>query len=153
MIPSKNPRSSRRGATLVETTFVLIPLMMFFMGIFEYGSLLMDWNLLLNATQEGCRFALANNTDPALSTDVHNLVTSCMAGRNAYFSNFTVTVSGTHQGVNYPPGSNLSVLSPGDTITVTVSGNYPFLNIIPTVISPSVLPLSSSATMICEGGT
>jgi Flp pilus assembly protein TadG len=153
MIRTKNTRSSRRGATLVETAFVLIPLMMFLMGIFEYGSLLMDWNLLINAAQEGCRFALANNTDPKLSTDVQNLVTSCMAGRNAYFSNFTVTVSGTHQGVNYPPGSNLSILSPGDTITVTVSGNYPFLNIIPTVISPSVLPLSSSATMICEGGT
>jgi len=62
-------------------------------------------------------------------------------------------VSGTHQGVPYPPGSNLSILSPGDPITVTVSGNYQFLNIIPLVPSPNVLPLSSTATMICEGGT
>jgi Flp pilus assembly protein TadG len=153
MIRTKNLRGGRRGATLVETAFVLIPLIMLFMGIFEYGILLMDWNLLLNAAQEGCRFALANNTDPTLSTDVQNLVTNYMAGRNAYFSNFTVTVSGTHQGVTYPPGSNLSILSPGDPITVTVSGNYQFLNIIPLVTSPSVLPLSSSATMICEGGT
>jgi Flp pilus assembly protein TadG len=153
MILTKNHRGRRSGATMVETAFVLIPLMMFLMGIFEYGVLLMDWNLLINATQQGCRFALANNTDPTLSTDVQNLVTSCMAGRNTYFSNFTVTVSGTHQGVNYPPGSNLSVLSPGDPITVKVSGNYQFLNIIPMVSSPTVLPLSSSATMICEGGT
>jgi Flp pilus assembly protein TadG len=152
MILTKKLRG-RRGATLVETAFILIPLMMLFMGIFEYGILLMDWNLLLNATQEGCRFALANNTDPTLSTDVQNLVTRCMAGRNAYFGNFTVTVSGTHQGIPYPPGSDLALLTPGDPITVTVSGNYQFLNIIPLVSSLSVLPLSSSATMICEGGT
>lgn len=152
MILTKNHRGRRSGATLVETAFILIPLMMLLMGIFEYGVLLMDWNLLVSATQEGCRFALANNTDPSLTTDVQNLVTTNMAGRNTYFNNFTVTVSGVHQGVSYS-GSNLSLLSPGDPITVTVSGNYQFLNIIPLVSSPSVLPLSSSATMICEGGT
>ena len=149
MIRAKNLRSRRRGATLVETAFVLIPLMMFFMAIFEYGVLLMDWNLLANATQAGCRFALANNTDPAINTEVQNLVTNYMAGRNANFNNFTVTVSGTHQGAPTPVNN----LTPGDPITVTVSGNYRFLNIIPLVTSPTILPLSSSATLICEGGT
>jgi len=149
MIRPTNLRSRRRGATLVETAFVLIPLMMFLMAIFEYGLLLMDWNLLADATQVGCRFALANNTDPSINSEVQNLVINYMAGRNTSFTNFTVTVSGTHQGV----ATSVNNLSPGDPITVTVSGNYQFLNIIPMVSSPSVLPLSSSATMICEGGT
>lgn len=151
MIHTKKCRNRRQAATAVETAFILIPLIMFFMGIFEYGLLLMDWNLLINAADEGCRFALANNTDPSLTTDVQNIVITNMAGRNTYFSNFTVTVSGTHQGVSYQ-GSQLSQLSAGDPITVTVSGKYPFLNIIPLVSSPSSLALSSSSTMICEGG-
>ncbi len=149
MILAKNIRPHRRGATLVETAFVLIPLMMFFMAIFEYGVLLMDWNLLANATQAGCRFALANNTDPAINTKVQNLVINYMAGRNTNFTDFTVTVSGTHLGIATPVNN----LTPGDPITVTVSGNYRFLNIIPLVTSPNLLPLSSSATLMCEGGT
>jgi Flp pilus assembly protein TadG len=144
-------RERRRAATLVETAFVLIPLMMLFLGIFQYGLILMDWNLLINAASQGCRFALANNTDPTISTDVQNIVINNMAGRNTGFTNFTVTVSGTHQGVNYT-GNNVSALAAGDPITVTVTGNYRFLNLIPMVSTPGSLPMSTSATMICEGG-
>ena len=43
---------------------------MFIMGVFEYGRLLMDWNVLNNAAREGCRYALANNTSTTISTDV-----------------------------------------------------------------------------------
>ncbi len=117
----------RGGATMVETAFVMIPLTMFIFGIFEYGRLLLDWNLLDNAAREGCRFALANNTDATINTDVQNIVTTDMVGRNTSFSNFTVTVSGTHSGASIPVNN----LTPGDPITVTVSGRYQFLNAIP----------------------
>ncbi len=73
---------------------------MFLFGIFEYGRLLMDWSLLNNAAREGCRYALANNTSSTVSTGVQGVVTSYMAGRTTSFSNFTVTVSGTHAGVS-----------------------------------------------------
>jgi hypothetical protein len=75
-----------------------------------------------------------------------------MAGRNANFANFTVTVSGAHSGVNYT-GNNVNALAPGDLLTVSVSGNYSFMNIIPLVSMPSFFTLSSSVTMFCEGGT
>lgn len=149
MIFAKSSKSRRMGTTLVETALVMLPLLMLIFGIFEYGRLLMDWNLLDNAAREGCRFALANNVDSTINTEVQNVVTNYMAGRDANFSNLTVTVSGTHTGVSTPVNN----LSPGDPITVTVSGNYQLLNIIPLVSSVTVLPLSSAVTMICEGGT
>ncbi len=149
MVIAKVRKDRRRAATAVETALVLIPLMMFLFGIFEYGRLLMDWNLLNNAVREGCRYALANNTDPSINTEVQAVVNNYMAGRNANFSGFTVAVSGTHSGTSTPVNN----LQPGDPITVTVSGNYQFMNIIPLVSMSSSFSLRSSVTMICEGGT
>jgi Flp pilus assembly protein TadG len=151
MIIGKSRGDRRRGATAVETALVLLPLLMFMFGIFEYGRLLMDWNLLDNAAREGCRYALANNQDTTISTDVTTIVTNYMAGRNTSFSGFTVSVSGTHQGSTYT-GNAVNILAPGDVITVTVSGNYKFLNIIPLLSLPNSFTLTSSVTMICEGG-
>jgi Flp pilus assembly protein TadG len=118
-------------------------------GVFEYSRLLMDWDLLNNAAREGCRYALANNTNPSISANVQSTVTNFMAGRTASFSSFTVNVAGTHQGVSTAVNS----LAPGDLITVSVSGNYQFLNIIPLIRMPTAFTISSSITMICEGGT
>jgi Flp pilus assembly protein TadG len=149
MIRGKVRGNRRRGATTVETAMIMLPLLMLLFGIFEYGRTLMDWNLLDNAAREGCRYALVNNTDPSVNTNVQNIVTAYMAGRDSSFTNFTVTVSGTHAGVSTPVNN----LAPGDLITVSVSGNYQFLNIIPLVSMPSSFSLNSSVTMFCEGGT
>ncbi len=149
MVIGKVRGNRRRGATAVETAMVLIPLLMFLFGIFEYGRLLMDWNLLNNAAREGCRYALANNTNVAITSNVQSVVASYMAGRDAGFSTFTVTVSGTHLGTSTPVNN----LAPGDMITVSVTGSYRFMNIIPLVSMPSLFSLNSSVTMICEGGT
>lgn len=149
MIASKVRIGRRRAATAVETALVIVPMLMFMFGIFEYGRLLMDWNLLNNSAREGCRYALANNTNTSINSNVNAIVVNYMAGRNTSFSNFTVTVSGMHNGVATPVNN----LMPGDFITVTVSGNYQFMNIIPTVSMGNSFPLTSSVTMICEGGT
>lgn len=150
-----SPRQRRRGATAVETALVILPLLMLVFGIFEYGRLFMDWNVLNNAAREGCRFALANNQDATISTEVQTIVTNYMAGRNTSFSGFTVSVSGVHTvngtSTNYS-GNGVTNLAPGDTITVTVSGSYKLLNIIPLVSMPNAFSISSSVTMICEGG-
>jgi hypothetical protein len=72
-----------------------------------------------------------------------------MAGRNNSISGFTVTVSGTHGGAATPVNN----LVAGDLITVTVSGNYQFMNIFSLLNLPSSLAISSSVTMVCEGVT
>jgi Flp pilus assembly protein TadG len=149
MFTRKPSRHKRSGATAVETALVLIPLTMFVFGVFEYSRLLMHWNLVNNAAREGCRYALANNTSSTISTDVTTIATNVMGGQNANLSNFTVTVSGTHQGTS----TAVNNLVAGDLITVTVSGKYQFMKVIPLVSMPSSVTLSSSVTMVCEGAT
>jgi hypothetical protein len=71
-----------------------------------------------------------------------------LAGRNAAaFSNFTVTLNRTHNGV----ATSMNNLVAGDFITVTVSGNYQFVNL-PMLHVPAIT-MTSSCTMICEGVT
>jgi Flp pilus assembly protein TadG len=148
MVVRKLNNRPRRGATAVETALVMISLTSMVFGIFEFSRLLMDWNLLNNAAREGCRYAIANNTSTTISTDVQTIVTNYMAGRTTSFSNFTVSVSGTHQGVSTAVNS----LTAGDLLTVTVSGKYKFINIIPLVKMPTTFTITSSVIMGCEGG-
>ena len=148
MITRKQRDSKRSGAAALETALVMIPMVMLLFGVFEYGRLLMDWNLLNNAAREGCRYALVNNTASTINTDVKNVVLSKMTGRDASFTGFTVAMSGTHLGVSTP----INNLVPGDMITVSVSGQYKFLNIIPFITMPT-LTIKSSVVMVCEGGT
>jgi Flp pilus assembly protein TadG len=147
---TQRPRGkARSGAQTVETAIVMIWVLMFIMGTFEYGRLLMDWNVLNNAARVGCRYALANNTSTTIGTDVTTLVTSYMGGENASFTNFTVTVSGTHNGAS----TAVNNLAAGDMITVSVSGTYKFLNVVPWVAMPTSYTMTCSVTMGCEGGT
>lgn len=144
-----NRRLRRRAATAVETALVLLPVIVVSCGIFEYGRFLKDWNLLNNAAREGCRFALANNTDPTIGADVQAIVNQFMAGQASDFTNFSVTVSGTHQGVATPVNN----LVAGDMITVTVTGQFHFMDVVPLVHAPASVTLTSSVVMICEGVT
>jgi Flp pilus assembly protein TadG len=149
----RKPRSDRRsGAAAVETALVMIPLLMLMFGVYEYGRLLMVWNVVNNAAREGCRYALANNTNTSISTLVTSTVTNRMAGLNTTaFSTFSVSVSGVHSGTTYT-GNNVNTLQAGDLITVTVAGQYKFMNIIPFITMPS-LTITSAPTMVCEGAT
>lgn len=133
----------------METALVLILATSFIFGVFEYGRLLMDWNLLNNAAREGCRYALVNNTSTTIGSEVSTVVTKYMSGETASFTNFTVSVSGTHDGV----ATAVNNLTAGDLITVTVSGSFTFMRVVPLVNTPATLPISSSVTMVCEGGT
>lgn len=145
----RNHKRRRRGGALVETALVLILATSFIFGVFEYGRLLMDWNLLNNAAREGCRYALVNNTSTTIGSEVSTVVTKYMSGETASFTNFTVSVSGTHDGV----ATAVNNLTAGDLITVTVSGSFTFMRVVPLVNTPATLPISSSVTMVCEGGT
>lgn len=138
-----------RGAIAVETALVMILFTSMVFGIFEFCRLFLDWNLLNNAAREGCRYALVNNTSSTIASDVTATVNQYMGAEGANFSNFTVTVSGTHNGV----ATTVNNLAAGDMITVTVSGTYRFMNIIPLIKMPTTLTITSAVTMGCEGGT
>jgi Flp pilus assembly protein TadG len=171
----------RSGAAAVEMAFCLVPLFMLVFGIFEYGRFMMDRNLIDNAVRAACRLALANNTDPNLlkpaagpfvantnpGTNVELTVTTLLGGRQNVdlqtaptIANGLITVTGlqyvvSSSGVgswNAVTQANIATLGPGDKITVTVNTTYKF--ILPIMIYiPSTIPLNSSVTMLCEGGT
>jgi Flp pilus assembly protein TadG len=143
----------RRGATVVETGVVMIPVTMLLFAIFEFGWLLMNWNVLNNAAREGCRYALVNNTSPTITSDVQTVVNSSMATTNRNFSNFTITVSGSHNGVSTSTTSGINALVAGDLISVTVQGQYRFMNVIPFMQMPATVTITSNVTMVCEGAT
>ena len=148
----KHRRARRSGAAAVETALVMLPFLVFVFGVFEYGRLLMVWNVVDNAARTGCRYALVNNTSATIATDVTTQVTNTMAGLNTTaFSSFSVTVSGTHAGTAYT-GSGVNNLVAGDLITVTVTGTYQFMNVIPGITMPK-LTITSAPTMVCEGAT
>jgi Flp pilus assembly protein TadG len=148
MVIQKPGRRPRRGTVAVETALVMVAVTSLLFGVFEFSRLFMDWNLLNNAAREGCRFAIVHNTDTAITTEVQTTVTTYMSGQTTSFSNFAVTVSGTHLGVATP----INNLTAGDLVTVSVSGTYHFLNIIPFVKLPASFTITSSVIMGCEGG-
>jgi Flp pilus assembly protein TadG len=147
MITSNRKQKRRLGAATLELAFVAIPVFMVVFGIFEYGRLLMDWTVLNAAAREGCRYALVNNTNSTIATDVQAVVTARLGKETASFKSVTVTLTGTHNGT----ATAITNLMAGDPIAVSVSGPYRFMNIIPLIPMPSVT-LSSSCTSICEGG-
>ena len=70
MVIRRRRAGRRRGAVLVETSVIIGLVTMIVFGVFEHSRLFMDWNLLNNAAREGCRYALANNTNTSISTSV-----------------------------------------------------------------------------------
>jgi hypothetical protein len=83
---------------------------------------------------------------------VTTIVTNYMAGETKSFTGFTVTVSGTHAGTSYS-GNAVSNLAAGDMITVTVTGQYLFMNVIPLIKMPTSFNITSAVSMVCEGAT
>ena len=106
MVIRKVHAGRRRGAVLLETS---VDHRSGFRCLYSACSSIAgsSWTgtLLNNAAREGCRYALANNTSTTITTTVQSIVTSYMAGETKNFSNFTVTVSGTHLGVSTPVNS------------------------------------------------
>ena len=149
MVVRKIGEKRTRGAVAVETAFVMILFTSVIFGIFEFCRFFMDWNILNNAAREGCRYAVVNNTNTTISTDVATTVNTFMGAEVSSFSNLTVTVSGSHNGTSTAVNS----LSAGDMVTVTVSGTYKFMNVIPIYKMPTTLTITTAVTMGCEGGT
>ncbi len=80
MLIRKQYSDRRSGAVAVETALILSMTILILFGTFEYGRLLMDWNVLNNAAREGCRYALVNNTSTTVNADVTSVVTGYMGG-------------------------------------------------------------------------
>jgi Flp pilus assembly protein TadG len=93
MLQSPSRKARRRAMTLVETALVLPTFLLFLLGIFEYARFIMLQSVLVNATREGCRYALCHSQDTTVVADVKTQVLSRMAGMDGQLSGFTIWCS------------------------------------------------------------
>jgi Flp pilus assembly protein TadG len=143
----------RRGSVSVELGLVLPVVMLFIMGLFEYGRFLMTAQLFNNAAREGARYAvthlqpvtIGSTTYGNATSDVMNAALTVTAGITLSGQNVQVFAS---DGV----GNNVGVWTgaqPGQSVTVQITGNYQvavaaFLGL------PSTIPINAKSTMDAE---
>jgi hypothetical protein len=144
----------RRGSAVVEAAVVLPIIVLFLLGILEYGRYVMTLQVLTNAAREGGRYALAH-TEPVTiqgttygnaTSDVTNIVNQFSAGQKLTGQTIQVYASDTF-GNNQGPWTDAGV---GDSICVRISGTYNF--IIPKLLYlPTSIPVVAQAVTRSEG--
>src|SRR3954468_20142455 len=104
-----NRLPARRAAVAVEAAVVLPLFFLFLFSIFEYGRIVMLYNLMVNATREGGRYALVHSQDPTVVDDVTAEVKRRLASQVVQFPDLTVQVFSTNN-----PSATLDSLNPDD---------------------------------------
>ncbi|HEX4132785.1 MAG TPA: TadE/TadG family type IV pilus assembly protein [Pirellulales bacterium] len=146
-------RHRRRGSTLVEAALVLPIVLMFIMGIMEYGRYLMTLHLFDNAAREGCRYAIAHIQPVTLggttygdaTSNVTSVITSFLAGQ-------TLSNQQTQVYLSDSLGNNIGTWTngtAGQSVCVQITGNYK-VSVMTLLGLPSSLPITSTAVMDCE---
>ncbi len=146
----------RRGATVVETAFVLLVAVTLTLAIYDYGRYFMLSQLVNNAAREGARQAVAN-TNTQNTAMIQNTVVNYLASQNfsdaggTAFSASDVVVLQVNPatGAAATPDSNWYDASFGSTIMVQVNAKYtslfPNLGFLPTTVN-----LQGTAVMSSE---
>jgi Flp pilus assembly protein TadG len=144
----------RHAAAVVEAAIVLPLVIMFLLGILEYGRYVMTLQVLTNAAREGVHYALSH-TEPVtlqgvtygnLNSDVTDVVDNFSAGQKLTGQTIQVFASDTF-GNNTGPWTDAGA---GESITVRITGNYNF--VVPQMLYlPSSVPVVAQAVMRSEG--
>jgi Flp pilus assembly protein TadG len=130
--------SKRRGTAAVEFAVILPFVMVLFLGIIEFGRVLMVQQILTNAAREGCRNAVLpggtiNNAKSVVST---------------YLGNANITLSDLANQVSVNPDPATS--SQGTSITVTVTVPFSSVSWLPSPIFMTGKSLSATVVMRME---
>jgi Flp pilus assembly protein TadG len=149
-------RTSKRrgGATVVEAAVLLPLVILFLLGILEYGRYVMTLQVLTNAAREGAHYALAH-TEPVTiqgvtygnsTSDVINVVNQYSGGQQLTGQTIQVYESDAF-------GNNLGTwinAAAGELICVRITGTYNF--VVPQMLYlPSSIPVTAQAVMRSEG--
>jgi len=144
----------RRGASVVEAAMVLPLVILFLLGILEYGRYVMTLQVLTNAAREGAHYALSHTEPVTLAgvtygnatSDVVAVVDQYSGGQK--LTGQTIQVySSDSAGNNQGSWNDAGV---GQSVCVRISGTYTFL--IPQMLYlPASMPVSAQAVMRSEG--
>lgn len=138
IIAARRDASKRRGTAAVEFAVILPFVMVLFLGIIEFGRVLMVQQILTNAAREGCRFAVLPGGTISSSRDV---VT-------AYLSNANITLSSPSTQVTVSPDPTTA--AKGSSITVNVTVPFSSVSWLPGTIFMTGKQLSASVVMRME---
>ena len=128
-------RKNRRGAAVVEFAIVAPIFFLLIFGMIEFGRVVMVQQLLTNASREGARLGVLNDTT---TSQVQTRVINYLAG-----ANITVVTSN----VNVVYASDSSSPGGGESVTVTVSVPFNQVSWLPSPMFLKGKTLSASSGM------
>jgi Flp pilus assembly protein TadG len=142
-------RNAERGATMVETSIVMLLALTVIFGIMDFGRALFAYHAVSNGARIGTRYAIVHGANcipsgcTASQSTIQTYVRNSTPGLN--LSNLTVTATwgGTALDTSQSCGTAANE-NPGCTVTVTVS--YPFTFVFSS-IGPT-LTMSSTSKMV-----
>ena len=147
-------KSGQEGQALIETTFMILAVLLLLMGIIEFGFLFYAYVRVSNATREGARAGSLwlmyreftgphGSYEPTLCDTVSGAVLSEVSGIN----DVTITLE---EGPVICDDTDLTPEA-GEPITVTATYNFtlPVVSALPIIrdIMPSPFPVSRTAVM------
>jgi Flp pilus assembly protein TadG len=140
---------SRRGAVVVETSFVLSILLTGLLGIFEFGRLVMIRQLMNNAAREGARLAIVGTaSQPTITTQqIVDTVNTYLAGQAVQNVVIQVYQADPFTGANI---GSWDLTPYGGSIAVQISADY--APVVPTTfgIVPNPIHFTSVSMMLSE---
>jgi Flp pilus assembly protein TadG len=139
--------SARRPAAAVIEFAVVVPvLLIFVLGIIEYGRMLMVAQVTTNGSREGARYAVQADTTPAgVETYVQNYLKSASVPDDAIT---TVAVEYQLADLTWAKATTLTTLPQGTSVRVRVEINFTKVSWLPsTVFVPSGTLLRGTTVM------
>lgn len=142
---------NEKGASAVEFAFILPLFLTLVFGVIEFGTILFDKAVIINASREGARFGVM--FDPSIHTDAE------IRTRVNEFLSGGIGISLINLGGNSPlplPDEDIPIDPPADvrssndliTVSVIYRYDYLFLDFVPGI--PEFLSLKGTTTMRME---
>ena len=148
--------SDRRGATVVETAFVLLIALTLTLAIYDYGRYFMLSQLVNNAAREGARQAVAN-TNTQNTAMIQNTVVQYLANQNfkdssgnAFSASDVVVIQVNPDPTGPPPSDSIWYDAPFES-AIKVQVNAKFTSLFPRFgFLPTTVNLQGTAVMLSE---
>lgn len=143
----------RRGGTLVDAALVLPVVLMFILGIMEYGRFLMTTQLFNTAAAAGARYAITHLQPVTLNGTTYNNNTSDVTNAiTAITGGMTLGSQSTQVYASDWLGNNLgawTTAQDGQCVTVKITGNYG-VSVLGLIGLPKTIAVTAQATMDVE---
>jgi Flp pilus assembly protein TadG len=128
----------RRGLAIIEAAVVLPLVLLFVLGVLEYGWLFWKAADINNACRQGSR---VGSRGGATATDVTDAVLAALTNAGLEASGYTVTIAPLDP----------ETLDSGEALTVTVSVPYANIALVNLALIPTPVNLRATVVMAREG--